>query len=93
MASESTASNQLAGDGKGHCSRSHWLSVIGLAEGAARMEQEWWPDETQIAVREVMRSARKLRRLLRLLPCTCSNCQRRPRRSDDKNPHEGTVMQ
>ena len=55
MASDSKKSNQTAGEGKQHCSRAHWLAVIGLAEGAARMEQDWWPDETQLAVREVMR--------------------------------------
>jgi len=93
MVSENKKSNQAAGEDYRYCRRSHWLAVLGTMlmleipddlRGHPLVD-DWWVD--------LRLSAQNVSDWLRISkPCTCSNCQRRPRRSDDKNPHEGTVM-
>lgn len=93
MASSSTASNQTAGEGKRHCHRAHWLAVLGTME-TMEIPEEWmrgalvgdWWHELTIA-------GNNLRDWLRItMECQCIDCGRHPRRREDKNPHEGTVM-
>ena len=90
MASDSKKSNQTAGEGKQHCSRAHWLAVLGT------MEMLDMPDGLRGSTKTFMDLARFygscIRHDLTEIPCTCIDCQRHPRRSEDKNPHEGKVM-
>ena len=90
MASDSKKSNQAAGEGYRYCRRSHWLSVLGTLLGLEI------PDGLRDSTKNFIDLARfygaSVRHDLTEIPCTCSNCQRRPRRKEDGNPHEGKVM-
>ena len=86
MVSENKKSNQAAGEGYRYCRRSHCLSVLGTLLGL-EIPEEWQDTHLWYAAKQAKSVASFLQAALLATHCTCSNCQRRPRRSDDRNPH------
>ena len=91
MVSENKKSNQAAGADYRYCRRSHWLSVLGTLL-TLEIPEEWQYNHLSYAAKQAKSVASFLQAALLATHCTCSNCQRRPRRKEDGNPHEGKVM-
>lgn len=90
MASDSKKSNQAAGEGSHSCRHAgatiaaFWAARLEVPENAV------W--SVALAIQSLQRFGSLVQRVLEGAPCDCGLCSRRPRRRDDKNPHEGKVM-